>query len=201
MQVTQTLPINYREAGKFDLRDNRRLMVGLNLVGLVLMLFFGFMFLVLMVRLRPGLAQTMVWLEVRSLTVFVRLLVSILLLSIGFVVLHEAVHGFFFWLYTRSRPLFAFHWTYAYAAAPDWFMPRNRFLVVALAPLLIITAAGLLMMLLVPVDWLLAIWFVLTMNAAGAVGDLYIALRLAVSPESTLIQDRGDAITWYVERT
>jgi hypothetical protein len=57
------------------------------------------------------------------------------------------------------------------------------------------------MMLLVPVDWLLAIWFVLTMNAAGAVGDLYIALRLAVSPESTLIQDRGDAITWYVERT
>ncbi len=47
-------------------------------------------------------------------------------------VLHELVHGLCFWSFTRDRPRFGWKLIYAYAAAPGWYLPRGRYLTVAL---------------------------------------------------------------------
>jgi len=78
---------------------------------------------------------------------------AILLALVAVLLLHELVHGAFFWLITRSRPRFGLQITYAYAAAPDCYIPRNPYLVVGLSPLVLITLAGIVMLPLIPLRW------------------------------------------------
>ena len=66
------------------------------------------------------------------------------------IVLHEGLHGLFFWLFTREKPKFAFKGFYAYAAMPDWYLPKKEYLITALAPLVGITLLGVLGLALLP---------------------------------------------------
>ncbi len=199
MQATQTLPETYRKIGTLDVSHNRRLMLILNLLALVILVLSGWLFLRAMISLRPAaIAQSLVTIRIDSFLNWVILTGEVLILTALYVVLHEALHGIFFWVFTRTRPRFAFHWTYAYAAAPDWFIPRNRFLVTTLAPLVGITLLGLLIMTVAPAGWLLSIWYMVTMNAAGAVGDILVAIWLLRQPLTCLAQDCGDAVTLFV---
>ena len=50
----------------------------------------------------------------------------------------------------------------------------------------------------VPPAWLLIIIFILTLNAAGATGDMAIAGWLLTTPPNSYAQDRGDAFSLYV---
>lgn len=113
-------------------------------------------------------------------------------------VIHEGIHGIFFWLFTHSRPKFAFRGAYAYAAAPGWYIHRNPFLVTTLAPLLIISLAGLVIMRFVPAAALAAVWFIIIMNASGSVGDMLVAVWILRHTRLGCIQDQGDKVTLYL---
>lgn len=43
----------------------------------------------------------------------------------------------------------------------------------------------------------LFLWLLLTLNAAGSVGDFYVIIRLLFAPSPLLVHDYGDAMTWY----
>jgi hypothetical protein len=122
---------------------------------------------------------------------------AVLGLTVVHIIIHEAIHGIFFWWFTRTRPMFAFRWTHAYAAAPTWFLPRNHYFITTLSPLVVISAVGLLLTPIVPAVWLLPLWFILTSNAGGAVGDMLVAGWLLRQPADCLANDRGDAVTLY----
>ena len=111
--------------------------------------------------------------------------------------IHESVHGFFFWVFTRSRPVFAFRLFYAYAGAPDWYIPTRQFMIVALGPLVIIGAVGILLMLLVPESWVLFIAFMVALNTGGSAGDLLVFTRLFKLSPTCLANDTGDVVTFY----
>lgn len=113
------------------------------------------------------------------------------------VVLHEAIHGLLFWRFTGDRPRFGFKGLYAYAAAPGWYLPRNQHLVVALAPLLLITLGGLLMIALIPTAAVLPLVLVVALNAGGAVGDLVAAIWLLRADAAALVQDTGDSMVIF----
>lgn len=198
MQAIQTLPVNYRKIGTLDISKDQRLLLLLNIVGIVGLAFSGWLFLKILFWLRSEDAPQVFNFEVSSIAQTALLLAAVLVLVLLNTVLHEAIHGLFFWLFTRARPRFAFRWAYAYAAAPEWYIPRNAFLITTLAPLVLISLGGILLFLFVPVGWLLPTWFVITMNASGAVGDLVVAGWLLRQPPSCLAQDRGDAVTLYV---
>ncbi len=199
MRPTQTIPITYRKIGTLDVGSNDRLLLVLNLVGLLALALSGWIFFRALLWLRPtDGARAIQSIQVFTLASSLQAIAVILILTVLHVILHEAIHGVFFWLFTRSRPRFAFRWAYAYAAAPSWYIPRNPFLVTTLAPLVVITLAGLVLFAIAPSAWLLAIWFVITMNAGGAVGDLAVAIWLLRQPPTCLAQDRGDAVTLFV---
>lgn len=105
--------------------------------------------------------------------------------------------AFFFWLFTGERPKLGWKWLYAYASAPDWYLPRNQHLVVAAAPLLLITAAGLTLLTFVPEPALPAILIATVANAAGSIGDVVVLILLLFQPREALVQDTGDAIHIY----
>ena len=199
MPATRTLPNHYHTIGSLDVSQDQRLLFILNLVGLFVMVIAGWLFFRYAAWLRPAdLARALQPLQDRSLIGVVSLVAAILALFIFHIVVHEAVHGLFFWVFTHSRPRFAFRWAYAYAAAPDWFIPRDLFLITTLAPFVLITLAGLLLIAFAPPAWLLPTWFVITMNAGGAVGDLAVAAWLLRQPPTCLAQDRGDAVTLFL---
>jgi len=197
MRATRTLPPNYQKAGSIDISNNRRLLVILNMAGMLLMVFFGWIFFRAMVWLRPADALRLAGsASIEGLLEWVLLFAAIFALMALHIVVHEAVHGLFFWIYTGNRPRFAFKGAYAYAAMPGWYIPRGAFFITTLAPFVVISLIGLLMMRLTP--WLLPIWFVITLNASGSAGDLLVAAWLLLQPPGCLAEDRGDAVTLYL---
>jgi hypothetical protein len=198
MQSTQTLPGHYQKIGTLDISKDKRLMLLFNFVGIIGLVISGWLFLQILFWLRPGDVKQVFSVESSSITQVVLFLGVLLGLVVFNTILHEAIHGFFFWLFTRSRPRFAFHWTYAYAAAPDWYLPKKQYLVIALSPLVLISLIGILLFLFVPAGWLPSVWFVLVVNAAGAVGDLAVAVWLLRRPSTCMAQDTGSAVTLFV---
>ena len=185
---TKTLPEGYVQSGEINLKKNRRLAIALNLAALPIAVFSFFLLLFFAGFVRPSLMNT-----TGTITVGVWVVVLMLLLF----TIHELIHGFFFWVFTRSRPVFALRLFYAYAGAPDWYIPTRKFMIVALGPLVIIGVVGMLLMLLVPESWVVLIAIMVALNTGGSVGDLLIFTRLLKLSPSNLANDTGDVITFY----
>lgn len=116
------------------------------------------------------------------------------------ILLHELVHGLFFWWFTGKRPHFGAGAGYAYAAAPpDWYLPRRQYIIVALAPLGLITVMGLALLPFLPATAVIYLFVALLFNAVGSVGDLAVVGWLLRKPAQLLVQDSGPAMTIYYE--
>ena len=102
--------------------------------------------------------------------------------------LHEAIHGlaFAFW---GGKPYFGTKLPFAlYCGAKNQLFRRNQYLVVGLAPLVIITLAGVVFTLLLP--GLAAYTLLGTVgNFAGGAGDVWVAWRILRQPAHILIED------------
>lgn len=201
MRATQSLPDTYRKIGAIDVSKSESLLLLLNLIGLAVMVGFGYLFIKALLWMRPEEGvRTLRLLQIASFSGWLVVAAAVIGLTVFHVVLHEAIHGIFFWIFTRARPRFAFRWAYAYASAPDWYIPRDPFLITTLAPFVFISLAGLVILGTAPTNWLLPTWFVITMNAGGAVGDLIVAGWLVRQPPVCLAQDKGDAVTLYLPK-
>ena len=187
------LPDGYRSFKELNLAKNQKLMIKLSLASLVLFVVSGVLFTWILHLLRAdfvggGAKFSLVNINLVTSSISLLVLLAVLFLMVIF---HEGVHGLFFWLFTGGKVQFGFKGAYAYAAAPDWYLPKNPYLVVSLAPLVIITVLGFITMLYVPSDWILPILLLITLNASGAVGDLYAFFWIVKQPKDVLIQDFG----------
>jgi hypothetical protein len=187
---TQTLPEGYAQSGEINLKKNKRLAIALNIVSFFVAVPSFFLLSSFAVLVRPGLMNTSGIITAGGAAVVVGLVVMLM-------TIHELIHGFSFWVFTRSRPVFALRLFYAYAGAPDWYIPTRQFALVAVGPLVIIGAVGLLLMLLVPESWVLFIAFVVAMNTGGSMGDLLVLTRLLKLSPTCLANDTGDVVTFY----
>ncbi|HEY7414700.1 MAG TPA: DUF3267 domain-containing protein [Ktedonobacteraceae bacterium] len=195
MQCTTILPAGYTPWKTIDFQQDQSLMVALGLASILAFIGFGFLFLFLAFSLSPFFSKNfrlVVNFQILGIAVL-----SIVIVSIAVVIVHEAIHGLFFWLFTRKPPVFGFRWVYAYAAAPEYYIPRNQFLVVGIAPLVLISLVGLALFLVTPFAATIILVLALTLNASGAVGDLYVVGWLLARPASVLIRDFGDGMTVY----
>jgi len=198
-KAVRELPEGYSLVKTLDLNKNVKLAIGLNLASLALFAVFGVFFYWLLILARPGLVTDSRILTTGLFTsdsVFTQFLV-IALVYLGMIVLHEAVHGFFFWIFTKERPEFGFRGLYAYAGAPEWYFAKRPYLLVGLAPLVLISLVGFIAMLLVPSGWIFPILLFITLNASGAVGDIYAVFWLLPKHEGILVQDFGDRMQVY----
>lgn len=193
MQPTRTLPPGYAPYFTLDLSKNVRLTLLLNLVAILLFAVFGWLFLRIAILIMPP-EQFSGSMAITGFTLLGCLVAYILML-----VLHELVHGAFFWLFTRQRPHFGFKGAYAYAAAPDWYLPHRQYMWVGISPLVVLSLFGMLILLILPPGALLPWLVALAGNAAGAVGDALIVGWLLFQPDTVLVQDHGDAVTAYRE--
>ena len=187
---TKTLPEGYAQSGEINLKKNKRLAITLNIVAFFVLVLSFYLLSSFAALVRPDLMNLSGTITAGGWAVVVGLVV--LLFTI-----HELIHGFFFWVFTRSRPVFALRLFYAYAGAPDWYIPTRQFAFVAVGPLVIIGAVGLLLILLAPIRWIMFIIFFVAMNTGGSAGDLLVLTRLVKLPPTCLANDTGDVVTFY----
>jgi Putative zincin peptidase len=110
---------------------------------------------------------------------------------IGYILIlpiHELIHAaaFTFW---GGKPYFGVKLPYAlYCGAKDQLFHRNQYFVVGLSPLIVITLAGIIFILISPV---LASYtlFALIGNFSGVAGDIWVVRKLLRRPRSILVED------------
>ena len=124
-------------------------------------------------------------------------------LFIGTLVLHEFIHGAFISIYGGKTSYGAgiahFILPYFYATTKTVF-PRNQFIVIAIAPLVVISLVGIGIMAAFPsiAHWM-SIPFVI--NASGSVGDLWMTRHVLRYPKHVMLEDRKNGIIIYGKET
>ena len=121
----------------------------------------------------------------------------------AFVILHEGIHGLVFLIF-GGKPRFGvkligrFFPVAFYASATGHILSRNHYLLVGLAPFLVLTPIFLLTGILVRDDGgaLIALT-AMAMNAAGSTGDLIVARKVRQLGGGTLFEDTADGFNWY----
>lgn len=191
MKATQTLPENYQPFARLNIEDKRTQLI-LNIAGLVLLAVFGVLFFLWMAAFHSADFAAGIQFNLQIGQFLAAILALIIVL-----VLHEGIHGLAYWLLAGVRPVFAFKGAYAYAAAPGWYVARGPYLAIGLAPLVLLSLAGMLALAVAPLSWLAVIYFAVVMNAAGAVGDLWVAVLLLRAPRGCLALDSGEEIQLF----
>ncbi|MBN8619783.1 MAG: DUF3267 domain-containing protein [Anaerolineae bacterium] len=116
------------------------------------------------------------------------------------VVIHEGLHGLAI-RWAGHKPRFGMILSKGafYATADGAYFWRNDFVVIALAPIVVMTLAGMLLVWLLPdtAGYYVALGVVL--NAANAIGDLWMTVVVLHFPASVLVQDEADSIRIFAK--
>jgi hypothetical protein len=201
MHATKTLPDGFEAKGTLDLSRNKPALIVMNILAFAALFGFGWLFLRAAIWLRPDIDWGAIQGEISGLTGLFKIILVLVFETIAIILFHEATHGLFFWIFSRERPHFGLRGTYAFASAPEWYFPRAQYMVIGLAPLVVLSLVGLILIALLPVDWIAYLLLFLIFNASGATGDILTIAWLLTRPKNTLARDVGDAITWYENNT
>lgn len=187
----RNLPPDYQTLYSLDLKKNFRVAMILNMGVLFMFFVWGYFFIQISIILHPS-----AWLGEQAFLTEIDL-IHVVVVFIVMVLLHEGFHGLFFWFFTGERPKFGYKLLYAYAAAPDWYIPRNKYIWIGLAPLILVSIVGITIIPWLPSLLLPDLILLLTVNAAGSMGDAFIILVALSRPKDVLVQDLGDSFTIY----
>ncbi len=121
--------------------------------------------------------------------------VAVLVVTYG---LHEWIHGLAI-RYYGHQPRYGIRLDLGvmYATTDSAYFPRNQFVVIALAPLVVMTLVGMALMFAVSDTLAYYIGLVIVLNASGAIGDLWMSWVVLRYPPRVLVRDEADRIRIY----
>lgn len=191
--VSGTLPETYREVLNWKVTDKKsRLVIALAL-AVVGFLIFGLVF--------TGLAMVLGGLPPSG--TFVIDLGSLIPLFVGVVVtliVHELVHGLAMSLF-GAKPRYGILWKglMLYATSPGFAFSRNAYVLILMAPFVVISALVVLGLWLMPgMPWSLTVVTCGVVNASGAAGDLWMTLIALRYPALARIMDERDGLRVFL---
>jgi hypothetical protein len=197
MPATKILPSGYHHQKTLDL-SGPRIMFWLNLAAIPLLFLFGWSFGRVMIFVRSiNIFPKGFWGVVTSYSIWN--LIALILSIIVMLVVHELIHGLFFWLFTHERPKFALRSGYAFAAAPEWYLPKYQYILVGISPLVLISILCIVMAVFMPPQIVSYLLLVSTFNAAGALGDMIVVTWVAWQSNTILMRDQGDKFSAFAK--
>jgi len=186
------LPPNYQEVLYWKITQSRWRLLALNLVSLPLFVVWGAAFLLfaaafgrlLEAKITGTPSELVVLLAALALTIF----------------LHELAHGVTARFY-GARPEYGFLWPglMFYATTPGYAFTRNQYFVVALMPLVGLSALAMLGMIgLAGSSLVVLLTLCATFNASSAIGDLWIVWIAARYQAQAYIMDERDGLRIFL---
>jgi hypothetical protein len=114
-----------------------------------------------------------------------------------YIILHEAIHGLFMKKLGHVTPHFGFKgFMYAYAASTAFFDKRS-YLIIVLAPIVLLGIVLVVINLIVPATWFWFVYIIQVVNVAGAAGDIYVMNVIRKAPANLLVNDAGVSMIIY----
>lgn len=160
----------------------------LNLLSIPLAIPFGAFFYLVGLLLQPD-GEVILTFSIWSILI----LLAIVLLVVP--IAHEAVHGIVAKL-SGAKPFYGIGQGYAYTSFEEPVTPR-QYMTITAAPLVLLSAICIVLFPLVS-SWFLFILAFAVINAAGAIGDLWILNRIRHLPPDALIYDLADGYAAFV---
>jgi hypothetical protein len=203
MQATTALPPGYVRLATLDLSRSRGALASAIILGIFLLLGVAWLLVQAVRLLRPAALDSIRYRTMFGLSEDGAFSLNVPLLDflaamVLVLLLHELVHGLAYWWFARRRPRFGVAGLLPYASVPPGvYFPRNQYLAVGLAPLLLLTGAGLLLLLVLPLATISVLTLFIVLNAAGAAGDLVVVARLLSFAPDTLMEDAGAGTIVY----
>jgi hypothetical protein len=204
MRVTRDLPENYRGQGSLTPTKDWKGVVVLMFLSIITIFTVGRLVLQFTKVNRPSAYESLGFHDLYdassgyTVTITSRFLLDMVLALVLVLFIHETVHGLLYWRFTGRSPAFGFKGIFVYVnASSEFYFPRNKYLVVGLGPILLLTPIGLTLIVVLPEALVQILIFFFTFNAAGAVGDLYMVARLLCYSNKTYLQDFGEDLIIY----
>jgi hypothetical protein len=195
MPAVKNLPNSYKPHKILDLSSTRAA-VWLNIAAIPLLFFYSWLFSQIFASLQVNNPfPDGLWSVVTSFSIrdwFFLLLCIVFILSF-----HEVIHGTFFWVFTHERPNFGLRGGYAYASAPDWYLPKYQYVVVGLAPFAVISLLGIIFATFLAVNLMPYLLVIVCFNAAGALGDMIVVAWILRQANTILVRDQGDKFSTF----
>ena len=193
MRSYESLPEGYVEIFNVDLQKNKKIALLVNGAA--------FLIAVIMV-IAGGIVVPFTALFATDggfIAVPIRLL-SIAVLSIAYIILHEAVHAAAMKLCGTKKVKFGYTGLYAFAGSDDYY-PKLPYVFIALAPVVLWGVVFGVVSLIVPVEWFWVVYILQVSNISGAAGDYYVTLKFIRMPRDIIVRDQGVGMTVYSEKT
>ncbi|MCL4559954.1 MAG: DUF3267 domain-containing protein [Chloroflexi bacterium] len=127
-------------------------------------------------------------------------LISILAAFLLVLVLHELTHGVFMRSF-GAHPEYGVLWKALafYTTSPGFAYQRTQHLIIALAPLVVLSVAAVVLMAFISgTAWVALITLAAALNASGAVGDLWIAALVLRYPRNAYVIDERDGVRIFL---
>lgn len=122
---------------------------------------------------------------------------------IGYIILHELVHGIAYKILTGEKLTFGLSWSCAFCGVPQIFTYRKTAVVSVIAPFVVFTVLFIPILVLLycfsPLYYLITA-FIFGLHLGGCSGDLYVFYLLTAKfkDEKTLMRDTGPEQFFYV---
>lgn len=111
-------------------------------------------------------------------------------------IIHELIHGLFFWLFSRKKVTFGFKQGLAYATCPGFLFSKTQFFITLASPFIIITA--ILLILQFSFFHPMVMLFLISWHASACTGDFYMLKIIGKASANVLIEDTASGIDlWY----
>jgi hypothetical protein len=190
-----SLPNDYQQGLYLKVTEKRSRVITLNILAVPLFVIFGVIFSSLAVSLGklPSEGEFKFGLSDISL-VFVGVLLTF--------VLHELTHGLFMRIF-GARPKYGILWKgmMFYATSPGYTYRRNNYVVIALAPFVVISILIVLgMWLLQGTLWVALLGICGVINASGAIGDMWMTMIVLRYATTAYVMDERDGIRVFLPK-
>lgn len=190
-----SLPDNYQEVLSWKEAEKPIRVITLNILGVLLFVLFGAIISSLAVSLGKLPSEG----SFRIGFTEISLAIAGILLTF---VLHELIHGLVMKMF-GARPKYGIIWKglMLYATSPAYAYHRNNYVVIVLAPFVLISTMVILgMWVLQEASWVALLGICGIVNASGAIGDMWITMIVLRYATTALVMDERDGIRVFLPK-
>jgi hypothetical protein len=189
-----TLPDNYQEVLSWKLTGKPMRVIAMNILGVFLFVIFGWIFSWLAFSLGKLPSEGEIKLGLSE----IGLVLAGAILTLA---LHELTHGLSMQMF-GAKPKYGILWQgMLYATSPGYAYRRNNYVVTALAPFVFLSALFVLgMWLLQGTLWVALLGICGAINAAGAIGDMWISMIVLRYAPTALVMDERDGMRVFLPK-
>lgn len=189
MKAYSALPENYKEIFSVNLQKDKKKSILVNSFALLIAA-------VMIVPVHFIIPITELFSVGEDMKMYFIRFAVLLILSVLYIVLHEAVHGVAMKICGTKKIKYGFTGIYAFAGSNDYY-DKKSYIFIALAPVVLWGIVLAAVNFFVPREWFWVIYFVQISNISGAAGDFYVTAKFSRFPKDILVKDCGVGMTVF----